>query len=487
MKLTMTNIYSILPFRFTRKNDSFLLVNDVGEFMLMNESDFRDLTNFRLSRESEQYLDLKARHFICEGNLADTIDLLATRFRSKKRYLYDFTSLYMLVVTRRCNQQCIYCHASSVDSGSDYSYDMQQETAHKCVESIFKGPAKRIKIEFQGGEPLLNFNIVQEICRYSKKLNLEAQKTIDFVICTNLLGIDDDQLDFLISQNVAISTSCDGPERLHDACRVRRNGLGTYSELMSSISKIQSKGAQDRLSALMTVTSHNIDKLREVIDEYIRLGFKEVFIRHLNPFGRARIKYNLMGYTVAKWIDAYKRALHYLIEKNLEGIQIAETYATILLTRMLTPFSTGFVDLQSPTGAGISSVIYDTNGDVYVSDEGRMLAAATGDKYFCLGNVHQDSWQGVFCGFKLKEIVSETCLETIPGCSWCAYLPFCGSDPVRNYIEHNSCSRQSKEFCERQKGIFQILFDLILNGGPAVQDVLWAWITSRSLKEIRMA
>ena len=73
--------------------------------------------------------------------------------------------------------------------------------------------------------------------------------------------------------------------------------------------------------------------------------------------------------------------LNYIIELNKSGTNFIECYTTLFLSRILTPFSTGFVDLQSPSGAGISGVIYNYDGKIYPADEARMLSRM-GDDYF---------------------------------------------------------------------------------------------------------
>src|SRR5437868_14968242 len=121
--------------------------------------------------------------------------------------------------------------------------------------------------------------------------------------------------------------------------------------------------------------------------------------------------------------------MDYIIELNRRGINFVEVYAQLLLTRMLTPFATGYVDLQSPAGAGIGVAVYNYDGDVYASDESRMLAEM-GDSEFRLGNVHQNSYVEIFGGDLLRRIVASSCIESIPGCSDCAFQSFCGSDPI---------------------------------------------------------
>jgi uncharacterized protein len=483
----MNKPYQLLPFRFDKKGDNYLLVNDVGEFYSLEKIIFNAFIDYKLDVNKKEFLDLKAKHFFVDDNLSDAINLLATRYRSKKRFLYDFTSLHMVVVTRRCNQDCRYCHASSLDENTSSAYDMNIETAEKAVEHIFNSPSQNIKIEFQGGEPLLNFEIVKAIYEIAVEANKAKRKNMDFVICTNLLSIDDQKIEFIKANNISISTSLDGPQDIHDSCRIKRNGSGSYSQFIKSLTKVKKEISHDNISALVTVTAFNINRLRDVVDEYLKLGFKSIFIRNINPFGAARNNWEQVGYSIGQWIESYKEVLEYIIQINLAGKHFPEVYASLLLTRILTPFSTGFVDLQSPSGAGISGAIYDINGDVYVSDEARMLAALTGDKKFCLGNIHKDDWNDIFCGKKLKEIVSKTCIESIPGCAWCAYQPFCGSDPVRNYCESGNLvgNRSMSEFCQKHKALFRLLFEYLSSGNEDIQDVFWSWITCRSIQEIR--
>jgi hypothetical protein len=71
------------------------------------------------------------------------------------------------------------------------------------------------------------------------------------------------------------------------------------------------------------------------------------------------------GYDTDRFLDYYKEGLDHIIALNRRGIDLSEAYATLLLTKILTPFPTRFVDLQSPAGAGISVAVYNYNGDLY--------------------------------------------------------------------------------------------------------------------------
>ena len=106
-----------------------------------------------------------------------------------------------------------------------------------------------------------------------------------------------------------------------------------------------------------------------------------VFLRALNPYGNAIKNKESLDYSTEEFVAAYKDVLNYIIELNKSGTNFIECYTTLFLSRILTPFSTGFVDLQSPSGAGISGVIYNYDGKIYPADEARMLSRM-GDDYF---------------------------------------------------------------------------------------------------------
>ena len=482
----MSSPYIILPFRFSRfPNRLILIVNEAGEFKFIHSDTFEELINYQLKPGSKEFLELKGKHFLTDTELTPIINLLSIKYRSKKSFLKDFTSLHMVVVTLRCNQRCDYCHASS-QSQRAKGWDMDKRTAINVVRTIMSSPSPTIKIEFQGGEPLLNFDIVKVIVNEAKKINKKIRKNLSFVICTNLTLIDEEILNYLKKEDILVSTSLDGPEEIHNRHRLLRTGEGSYEKIIKNLELTRKYLGYDKVSALMTITKDSLPQLIKIINEYARLGFRSIFLRSLNPYGYALEEKNNLTYSIEEFIEAYKEALLFLIELNLKGTYLEEIYTSILLTRILTPFSTGFVDLQSPSGAGINAVIYDYNGDVYPADEARMLAKM-GDRRFYMGNVNNDPYLKIFESQVLKELVKFSCVETIPGCHSCAFQMYCGSDPIRNYTYQKNLKthQPTSEFCTKHREIIKFLLEKIHENDPDVMDVFWSWITRRSVAEIR--
>lgn len=480
-----TKPYRLLPFRFERKGEDVLMVNDVGKYHFIAGQVFDRFCTYEFESSASEYLDLESGGFSYREHPAQVIEWLATRYRTKKRHLFDFTALHMFVVTQRCNQRCAYCHASSVvgEKGSDL--DMSIETARRSVEMTFSSPSRYLKIELQGGEPLLNFEVVKEIIEYSRQINVEACRELEVVLCTNLIALDEEKATYLKDNDVAVSTSLDGSQALHDSCRKMTSGAGSYGLATSGMRLLREELGYPKLSALTTVTAFNVDHLREVVDEYVAQGLGSIFLRSLNPFGRAKTQREELGYTAERYLSAYADALDCILKLNLSGRYLREEYATILLTKILTPHSTGFVDLQSPAGCGIAGAIYDSNGDIYVSDEARMLARG-GDTRFCIGNVHSSSWKEAFGGSVLREVIAQSCIESLPGCAWCVYQPYCGCDPVRNYgaCGNLTIPRYQDGFCRMNRGIFDLLFRYLKEADERILDVFWSWVTGRPLDEV---
>lgn len=478
--------YLIFPFTFIRMPaQQVLLVNQAGEFIFISTEDFNSFINESLDTESQIFLDLKSRHFVSDTDKETAIDLLATKLRTRKAFLRNFTALHMVVVTTRCNFRCDYCHASSISS-EQQSGDMSLDTAKKVVSMIFRSPSPAIKIEFQGGEPTLNWKVVKKIVEHAESLNRHVKKGLEFVLCTNLTLIDEPILKFLKKHQVMISTSLDGPKELHDAHRISRNGESGHDLFKMKLELARSFVGRERCSALLTVTKSNINHLREVVNEYLDLGFNGIFLRALNPYGRAKSEWANIGYSTEEFVEAYKATIEYIIQLNLKGKTFVEFYTALLLQRILTPFSTGFMDLQSPSGAGISGAVYDYDGEVYPSDEARMLARV-GDRKFSMGNLDKDRYEDIFNGSIIHKIVQNSCVETLPGCASCAFQMYCGADPIRNYVETGDIvgHRPTSDFCKKNMGILEYLFEKLRNNDDNVMDVFFSWVTKRRLEEIQ--
>lgn len=469
--------YRFLPFRFMRWSEAeVLLVNEVGESVFLSREGFTTFIKGTLGREDPGYRALKAKHFLLDATSNVPIDLLATKYRTKKSFLQGFVKLHLFVVTLRCEHSCHYCQVSRVGEGRS-RYDMSEETARRAVDLMFRSPSPVLKVEFQGGEPLLHFERIRQIVGLVEEVNQRAGREIEFVIASNLVPLTDQVLDFCREHSILLSTSLDGPEMVHNANRPRK-GNDSYAVVLQNLARARQVLGADRISAVMTTTRLSLDHPREIVDEYVRQGFGSIFLRSISPYGYASRTGEALRYETEHFVTFYKKALDRIIEINRAGIDFVEVYAQILLSKILTPFANGYVDLQSPGGAGIGAVAYNYDGNVYASDESRMLAEM-GDLSFRLGNVYEGSYEEIFGGEVLQALVSSSVLEALPGCTDCAFLPFCGSDPVFHHRTQGDAigHRPTSAFCAKNMAIIRHLFELLRGGDEFVRQLFTCWAT----------
>ena len=460
--------YVLFPFEFKRKDkENVLLVNECGDYIFISSTEFNKLTSKTFEELPANVLhSLESRGFISEEGHVDTALMLsANKYRSRREYLLNSTALHMMVVTLKCNHHCEYCQVSS-EADDAHKFDMKPDVARRIVELIFQSPSKEIKIEFQGGDALLNWPAVMAAVEHAESLNVQARKDLEFVICTNLYALTDEQLDDIERHKIMISTSLDGPCWLHDKHRRLRSDGSSYTGFVRNLERVRNRDRGRNVlhvNALMTATADSLDHIEEIVDEYVKLGFEGIFFRSVNPYGDAASHVaSSLYYSPDRYVDAFMKGLSYIIELNKKGIKFVEYYTALLLKRILTPYATGFVDLQSPSGAGISGAIYDFNGDVYPADEARMLARM-GDSKFKMGNALADDYKTIFLSRPLKDILVKSCVETIPGCSTCVYRTYCGVDVFRNYLETGDIAnvRSDSFFCRKQTLLFDYLFEKI--------------------------
>jgi uncharacterized protein len=402
------------------------------------------------------------------------LQLLAMRLRSRMAFLQYPSALHIFVVTLRCEHSCPYCQVSrrSVDRER---FDMSEGTAQRALRVALSAPAPTIKIEFQGGEPLLNFPLIKRIVGWARR-DVPTGKTVEFVIATNLALLDDQVLEFCRDNSVLLSTSLDGPADLHNKNRPRP-GKNSHELAEAGIRRAQTVLGRDRIGALMTTTQASLDRVEDIIDEYLRLDLDGIFLRPLSPYGFAIKTRQFDKYRGQEWLKFYERGLHCILDINKRGRHFPEFYATLLLKRMLTDVPTGYVDLRSPAGIGLGALVYNYDGKVFASDEGRMLAEM-GDRTFELGDLATDDYASLILSDKLIELVGGSLAQCSPECASCAFEPYCGSDPVYHHATQTDPVgiKPLSEFCARQKSVLRLLIE-ILEDSPEDAAILRGWVS----------
>jgi len=469
--------YQILPFRFDRfDSNRYILTNDAGEYYLLGRADLVTLVKGGLEKGTPLYGDLLARHFLYDDDSDAAFDLLAAKVRRRYEKVRQFTGLHIFVVTLRCDYSCPYCQVSR-QTEDKKKFDMDEETAVAALSFVFKSPSQSIKIEFQGGEPLLNFPMIRFIVEKAEEINKREKRDLAFVIATNLSFVDDTVLDYCEEHHIVFSTSLDGPQELHDRNRPRP-GKNGHSITRDNILKIQRRLGPDSVSALMTTTERSLSRPREIVDEYIDAGFQSIFLRPLSPYGFAIKTRQMERYDFERFFTFYKEAIDYILEINRAGLPFVEAYSSIVLTKVFSGKPTAYVDLQSPSGMVTGALVYNYDGGVYVSDEGRMLAEM-GDDTFRVGDVLSSSYEEVLLNPVFHAALEESLIEGAPECYECAFQPYCGSDPVYHYATQGDWvgHKAFSAFCARTKSVTRYLLQKI-EERPENREILLGWVRS---------
>src|SRR5439155_26256240 len=147
----------LLPLRFERLGGNrFLVANLVGDLLLFSGEELDRVVSLAIAPGDGLYEQAFEKLLVTGKSQRSQLQLLALRLRSRMAFLREPTPLHLFVVTLRCEHSCPYCQVSRQSTDSS-RYDMSEETAQRALRIAFDSPSDRIKIEFQGGEPLLNF------------------------------------------------------------------------------------------------------------------------------------------------------------------------------------------------------------------------------------------------------------------------------------------------------------------------------------------
>lgn len=461
-------MYKINFFNFQERKDNYLITNDFGKFLFIDKKNFDALVN-KEELDEDVKKELLEKNFIYEESEELFSIKKCLELRQFKGYLLMPTILHIFVVSKNCNFNCIYCQAGHLSQGKNYCMD--KATAKAAVDIALQSPSKYLTFEFQGGEPLTNYEIIKYIVEYSKEV--AQNKIIEYNIVSNLTLLTDEMIEFFMNNGISVCTSIDGDEKLHNLNRPYVNG-NSYETTVEKIRKLQKLGGQ--VGAIETTTKFSLNKYKEIVDEYINLGMDSIFIRPLTKLGKAKDNWGKIGYTAEEFLDFFKNALNYIICLNKKGIFISEGHSLIFLKKILTNKTVNYMELRSPCGGAIGQLAYYYDGNIYTCDEGRMLSEMGNDS-FLLGNVFESNYSELMESDCTKAMCIASCLECIPFCHSCVYHPYCGTCPVINLAQDkNIFMKNSKEYrCKIYSGILEILFDYIENDKETL-DVFYRWV-----------
>lgn len=469
-------------FRWRQVGDNVVITNLEGNFLILSEDEFRSFAEGRLEEGSPLNERLAEANFL---RASYDPRKAAERLQQRKTFLRGGVNLGILVVTLRCNETCVYCHASRANMDAVHT-DMTPEIAEKAVDVFLASTSDFVTIEFQGGEPLVNFPVVKHTIEYALERNKTVGKRLEFTMVSNLAMMDEEKLRYLLDKKVQICTSIDGPEKLHNAQR-KLPTMDSHQQAVRWLGRINEAYREMGLDptlyhveALLTTTRETLGMWKEVVDTYVGLGCRALFLRPIDPFGFAERTRQRVEYPRADYLEYYRRSVDYMIELNKQGVEILERFAAIFLTKILRGSDPNFLDVRSPAGPGIGQLAINYDGKVFTCDEGRMLHEM-GDDTFYLGHVDTHRYRQLVGHETVRAIVIASNLDGQPDCVNCAYNPYCGTIPANNHKTAGSIFGRMREsnVCAVHKGIQDYLFEKLARADAETREILERWTTQR--------
>ncbi|MDD3840956.1 MAG: thioether cross-link-forming SCIFF peptide maturase [Clostridia bacterium] len=204
----------------------------------------------------------------------------------KTNHKNNYVKALCMHVAHDCNLRCEYCFASKGDYKTDRGL-MPKQVAFECIDFLAQnsGARKNIEVDFFGGEPLMNFDVVKDAVLYAKDKQEEYGKEFHFTITTNGLLLDECSIDFINEYMDNVVISIDGRKQVHDAIRYDREHRGSYDRILDNALNLVHKRGNKQYFIRGTFTANNLD-FGEDVFHLADLGFDEISIEPVVGSGR---------------------------------------------------------------------------------------------------------------------------------------------------------------------------------------------------------
>lgn len=291
-----------------------------------------------------------------------------------------------LHIAHDCNMCCKYCFAGEGEYSGDRSL-MSFEVGKRALDFLIEqsGSRKNLEVDFFGGEPLLNFDVVKQLVAYARSIEKEKDKNFRFTLTTNGVLLNDEVMEWANKECYNVVLSLDGRKETNDRMRRTRNDKGTYDLILPKFQKMAKERNQQGYYIRGTYTHYNTDFANDIL-HLADLGFEQLAMEPVvtDP----KMDYALQESDISKLKDQYDLLAKEMCKRNREGKGFT--------------FFHYMIDLEggpciykriSGCGVGTDYMAVTPWGDLYPCHQ------FVGDEKFLLGNV--------FDGVKNTDIVNE--------------------------------------------------------------------------------
>jgi uncharacterized protein len=339
-----------------------------------------------------------------------------------------------LNVAQCCNMRCKYCFAG--DGEYNRAGLMPFEIAKAAVDFLVanSGERKTLEIDFFGGEPLLNFEVVKQTVEYAEKI---PGKDFDFTITTNGILLDDEKIDYINENMSNIVLSLDGRREVHDNMRSLKNGQGSYDTIIDNFKHLAEKREPLGKDYYVrgTFTNHNLDFSKDIF-ELKNMGFEHLSIEPVTAESTKEYaltnrdvsdmfkEYELLADKIYRWEKRNRRGFdffHY-------NIELDEDNNSTCITKRL-----------KGCGCGNEYVAITPEGDIYPCHQ----FIGLNDGEFKMGNVLENDFNG-----DMKKTFSACHIYMKKDCSECWARYYCsGGCNALNFQFETDIFTPNKLYC----------------------------------------
>lgn len=183
-----------------------------------------------------------------------------------------------LHISHDCNLRCDYCFAGTGDYGNGRQ-NMPAEVGLLAIDYLLakSGTRHNLEVDFFGGEPLLNFDVVKQVVKYARSKEKEFGKLFRFTITTNGMLLDDDKIDFINKEMSNVVLSIDGRKEINDRVRHRVDSTGCYDSILPKFKKLVEKRGEGQYYVRGTFTRYNLDFANDVL-HLNECGFDQISV-----------------------------------------------------------------------------------------------------------------------------------------------------------------------------------------------------------------
>ncbi|MGN0289221.1 MAG: thioether cross-link-forming SCIFF peptide maturase [Lachnospiraceae bacterium] len=242
---------------------------------------------------------------------------------SYEEYIGEFKNRETVVkalclhIAHDCNLACKYCFAEEGEYHGRRAM-MSYEVGKKALDFLVANSGNRVNLEvdFFGGEPLMNWQVVKDLVAYGRSLEKPHNKKFRFTLTTNGVLLNEEVQEFLNKEMSNVVLSIDGREEVHDHMRPFRGGQGSYAEIVPKFQRLAESRNQMNYYVRGTFTHDNLDFASDVL-HLADLGFKQISVEPV--VGDENEPYALKEEDIPGLLEEYDRLAAQLVERTKEG------------------------------------------------------------------------------------------------------------------------------------------------------------------------